>query len=307
MKLNYIFMVLIMVLIAPLAKSQQAEQSSLYMYNALYYNPAYAGSRNTISATVLAREQWVGMDGAPSSQFVSFHAPIKDQKLGLGVHFNNDRLGSREKTTAYLDASGSIRLNNKNDRINIGLSAGIDNYTFGFSDLYAVDVNDPIASANMTSLKVNVGAGIYYFGDKHYVGFSVPSIVEHKGDFNDVESNITKRHYFLTAGYVFNLNSVIDFKPSTLVKVTPNAPLVFDINANFLAYKKFWAGAMYRYDEGVGINLAVIIKDMFTVGYAYDYPINKLRTHQGGSHEVMLQFDFSKYKKQGKTYSPRYF
>lgn len=287
--------------------AQQSEQSSLYMYNALYYNPAYAGSRNTISATLLAREQWVGMNGAPSTQFLSFHTPLRNQSIGLGLHAVNDKLGSRNKTSAYLDLSGSIRLNNNNDRLNVGLSAGIDNYQFGFSSLYAYDPNDPIVLGDYSTLKPNVGAGIYYHGERHYVGLSVPMIVEWEDDFNGAMSNITKRHYFLTAGYVFGINSVLDLKPSTLIKVVPGAPVTFDLNASLLAYKKFWAGVMYRYNEGVGLNLAVVIKDNFTVGYAYDYPINELRTYQYGSHELMLQFDFSRYKKQGKTYSPRYF
>lgn len=300
-------LLIVLVVVAKITTAQQFQQSSLYMYNALYYNPAYAGSRNTISSTLLAREQWVGLDGAPSSQFFSFHTPLKDRSLGLGMHFNNDKLGSRNKTTAYVDFAGSVRLNSKGHRLNIGLSAGIDNYVFGFSDLYAIDPNDPIATSNFSKLTANAGVGLYYFGDRHYLGLSVPSVVEYDGLFNGSESNITKRHFLLTGGYVFGVNSVIDFKPSVMVKYVQHAPVVFDLNASLLFYKKLWLGAMYRYDEGVGLNAAFVLKDNFTIGYAYDYPINELRTHQFGSHEIMLQFDFSRYKNQGKTYSPRYF
>lgn len=300
-------MVLLVLFNVGMTFGQQTEQSSLYMYNALYYNPAYAGSRNTISATLLAREQWVGLNGAPSSQFFSFHTPLKNQSVGIGLHANNDKIGSRHKTSAYLDLSGSVRLNHNNDRINVGLSAGIDNYQFGFSSLYAYDPNDPLVLADYSTLKPNVGAGVYYYGDRHYVGFSVPMIVEWNDDFSGVNSNITKRHFFLSAGYVLPLNSVFDFKPSTLIKIVPGAPVTFDLNGSLMAYKKFWIGAMYRYNEGVGLNLAMVIKDNFTVGYAYDYPINELRNYQYGSHELMIQFDFSRYQKQSKTYSPRYF
>lgn len=293
--------------VAFMSNAQQTEQSSLYMYNALYYNPAYAGSRNTLNATFLAREQWIGYDKAPSSQFVSVHTPVLNQKLGVGMHVNNDRLGARQKTAAYLDLAGSIRLNKRNDRLNIGMSAGVDSYTFGFNDLYAVDPNDPVAISNYSELLFNVGAGIYYYGDKHYMGLSVPMVLNQEADFSGVQSNITRRHFILTGGYVFGLNSVVDFKPSTIVKFVPGAPLSFDLNASFLLYDKVWIGGMYRFNEGPGINASVVIKDQFTVGYAYDYPINELRTHQQGSHEIVLQFDFSKYKKHGRTYSPRYF
>lgn len=286
---------------------QQSEHTSLYMYNALYYNPAYAGTRNTVSATLLARQQWVGMNGAPSTQYFSAHTPLSDNKIGLGIHVNNDRIGARKKTSGYLDLSGNVRLNSKNDRLSVGLSAGVDDYYFGFSDLYAYNENDPVAMTNFSKTTLNVGAGVYYYGKKHYVGLSVPMILDKSQQIGNMISNVSRRHFFLTAGYVFHLNSVLDLKPSTIVKYVPGAPLTFDINASVLAYQKLWLGAMYRYDEGVGVNAAFVINKMFTVGYAFDYPINALRTYQYGSHEVMLQFDWSRYKNQEKTYSPRYF
>jgi len=103
------------------------------------------------------------------------------------------------------------------------------------------------------------------------------------------------------------LNSVLDLKPSALIKYVPNAPLSVDFNINLLCYNKFWFGALARLSEGVGVNLAYVLSDNFTIGYAYDYPLNNLRNNQSGSHEIMLQFDFSKYNLNDKIYSPRYF
>lgn len=285
--------------------AQQVQESSLYMFNGLYYNPAYAGTRNSLNASLIAREQWVGFDGAPSSQYFSIHSPLKRKEISIGTHMNYDRTGSREKFTAYLDLAGSIKLNSRADRLSVGLSVGLDNYKNSFQGLYVLDENDPIASTNFSLMKPNVGAGIYYYGKRHYVGLSVPTILEWSDALNN--SSVTKRHLFFSAGYVFKLNSVIDLKPSTLLKYTPNAPLSFDLNLSLLLYKKVWIGALGRLSEGVGLNLAYVINERFTLGYAYDYPLNKLRTSQSGSHEIMLQFDFSKYKLNDKIYSPRYF
>lgn len=287
--------------------SQQAEQSSLYMYNALYYNPAYAGTRNTLSATVIAREQWIGLDAAPSSQYFSIHSPLKNRKMGVGLHFNNDKVGARKKSTIYADLASTIKLNKKNDRLNLGLSAGIDNYSFGFSDLYAIDPNDAIASLNMTKLTPNIGAGAYFYNERYYAGISVPTIIDYFDKSNGISHNINKRHLFITGGYVFKLNTTMDLKAASLIRYTHGAPITIELNANLLLYKKVWIGAMYRSGEGTGVNASVVFLDAFTVGYAYDYPLNELRVYQKGSHEIMLQYDFTRYNNKNKIYSPRYF
>lgn len=298
-KLNLV----IFVFVTSISFSQQLQQSSLYMYNSLYYNPGYAGSRNTLSTTLIQRNQWVGFKGAPSSQFVSVHTPLKNRRLGIGLHVNNDIIGSRKKFSVYGDLAGSIVLNKKEDRLSIGISAGLDNYQMNFASLYATDQNDQIASTNYSIIKPNVGFGVYYYGTKHYLGFSIPTLVEN----TTLETSINKRHLVLTGGYVFKLNSVIDFKPSTIFKYVPGAPVSCDLNASFLAYKKFWVGGLYRLKEGVGLNLSLVINNLVTVGYAYDYPLNKLRTNQYGSHEFMILLDFSKFRNPSQIYSPRYF
>lgn len=285
---------------------QQLTQSSLYMYNGLYYNPAYAGTRNSISASLIAREQWVGLDGAPSTQYLSVHSPIRNGLFSIGGHFVHDNIGSRKKTSGYVDLNAGIKVT-KNIKMNVGISLGVDSYVLGFSDLTAYDQGDALAILEQSATKFNTGAGVYFYSEKFYFGFSIPKVVEQNLEVGNTRTNIAKRHYYLTGGYVFNLNSVFDFKPSVLVKYVENAPLTFDLNASFLMYKKIWVGGMYRFDESVGLNLVFHIKKMFSIGYAYDFPINGLRGSQSGSHEVLLQFDFSKYDKQNKIYSPRYF
>lgn len=282
--------------------SQQLEQSSLYMFNALYYNPAYAGSTNKLSSSFILRNQWIGFKGAPTSEFISIHSPIKNKKLGLGFHLNNDEIGSRKNFTAAFDLSSNIILNKNEDRLSVGISGGIYNYIMNFSNLYATDNNDNIVLTNYNEIKPNIGAGIYYYGTKHYLGLSIPTIIEH----TYLNSKLNQKHILLTGGYVFKINSVINFKPSTIIKYTKGSPLSIDLNASFLMYKKLWIGGMYRYNSSVGINLAFNITNKLMIGYSYDIAVNKLRTNQFGSNEFMISYDFSKANK-GIIYSPRYF
>lgn len=286
--------------------AQQDEQMSLYMQNPLYYNPAYAGSRHSLSLVSLARFQWVSFAGAPKSQWFSVHTPVSNENMGLGLHVVNDAIGSRNRTAAYADLSSSIRLNKKGDRLAVGISGGADFMSFDFSNLAVTDPNDPYYGQRFSSTKPNLGAGIYYYGERHYIGLSSPRLFEAQlTDANSLVTNLNKRHFFFAAGAVFHLNSVIQWKPSAMIKYTPKAPLTMDFNLSFLFYEKMWLGAMYRYNESMGINALFRIKNAFQVGYGYDFPINGLMRYQQGSHEVLLTYDFN-FKKVIYN-SPRYF
>ncbi len=287
--------------------SQQEEQSSLYMFNALNFNPAYAGSRGSLNITAIGRFQWVGINGAPMTQFLSVHAPIARQNIGLGLNIVNDVIGSRNRTSVYADFAFSIRLNRNNHRLAFGVNGGVDLWQMNVGNMIINDPTDPSAS-NFSKTVGNFGGGIYYYGQRHYIGFSVPRILEN--ELNNPNqalggTSASARHFYIMGGYVFNLNSVVKFKPSTLIKLTPNAPFTFDLNASFLLFEKIWAGAMYRFNESAGFNFSYTFADMFTIGYAFDFAYNDLRFNQYGSHEVMLQLDLR--KKQKNYLSPRYF
>lgn len=285
--------------------AQQDAQLSMYNFDPMYYNPAYAGSKSAISITAIGRFQWVGFEGAPMSQFLTIHTPVLGQSLGMGLSLVNDRIGARKRTAAYYDVSTGIRLNNNNDRLAFGISAGVDFISHDFSDLKVQDMNDPFHSTSFSTTKFNVGAGIYYYNDKFFVGVSSPRLLEPKMTVGDVVNSLATRHFYITGGYVFTLNSVVKFKPTTLIKFTPHAPLTFDINANFLLYERFWLGALYRFHEAVGLNFVYNFNDFFHIGYGYEFPINRLVKYQSGTHEVMLQFNIK--TKRNLFTSPRYF
>ncbi len=285
--------------------AQQEEQSSLYMFNALNFNPAYAGSRGSLNITAIGRFQWVGINGAPNTQFLSVHAPVAKQNIGLGLNIVNDIIGARNRTSIYADFAFSIRLNRNNHRLAFGVNAGVDLWQMNPNNMIINDPTDPTAVAFSNTVG-NIGGGLYYYGKKHYVGVSLPRILEN--DLNNpavAGTSRSARHFYIMGGYVFDLNSVIKFKPGALVKITPNSPLTFDLNASFLFYEKIWAGAMWRFNESAGFNITYTFADMFTIGYAFDFAYNDLRFNQYGSHEVMFQVDIR--KKQKNYLSPRYF
>lgn len=289
--------------------SQNDEQSSLYMYNSQYYNPGYAGSRNTISFSALGRYQWVGFKGAPQTGWFSFSTPLKNRSLGLGAHFISDKIGARKRTSGYIDLSSSVLLNKKGLRFSVGINAGIDNINLNYSDLYVHDPNDPLSTLSYSKISFNTGAGIYLYSDKFYFGTSVPRFINRKINYNNSTFGVVSRNLLITSGYVFKLNSVFDLKTSMLFKATEGSPIALDINCSLLTYKKLWTGVMYRYNESIGVNLSYLFNDKLTIAYAYDFPINGLLGYQSGSHEMGIQYDISTYKNKSihNQISPRYF
>ena len=288
------------------ANAQQDEQMSLYMYNPLYFNPAYAGSRDALSMVAMGRFQWVNFKGAPTSQWFSAHSPILKKSLGVGGHFIHDKIGDRNRTSGYADISSSIQLNRNKSRLAAGLSFGFDAMSYDFTSSIVNDVNDPFYGQALSITKPNLGVGLYYYGEKHYLGISVPRLLQAKTtNVSDLLHTLNTRHYFISGGYVFDLNSVFKLKPSALVKYTPGAPLTADVNLSLFMYDRIWTGLMYRFHEAMGVNVVFHLKNTLNIGYVYDFPINGLRKYQSGSHEIILQYDIQ--PKRSVFTSPRYF
>ena len=293
----------IFILSALVSRAQQDAQASMYFFNPLNYNPAYAGTRGSLNLTAVHRSQWVGWEGAPQTQFLSIHAPIVRKRIGLGVNMSYDNIGSRSNVNAMANFAYHLQLNSKSLRLSFGASAGINSNQYDFNGLIVNDQSDIFITSNQT-LAPNFGAGLYLHSNKGYLGFSLPRLIEKSIDDNSGNSFL-QRHYYLTSGFVFSANSVTDIKPSILIKYTQNAPITVDLNYSMFFYKKVWVGLMYRMHESVGFNSSYRIKELFTLGYSFDYPINNLRFNNFGSHEVLFSFDLR--SKNRAFISPRYF
>ena len=286
------------------ANAQQDAQSSMYFFNPLNYNPAYSGSRGSLNVTGVHRSQWIGWDGAPTTQFLSIHAPIAQKHIGIGGNLSYDRIGSRSGFSAMANFAYHLRLNAKDLRLSFGASAGLNGNQYDFNGLVVTDPSDPAYINSNRSMSPQFGTGAYLYSKKGYVGFSVPRLLQRSIDGN-TSNSIIQRHYYLAAGYVYSINSVFDLKPSILMKYTKNAPVTIDANVSAHLYNKFWVGGMFRFKESVGFNASYQINDQLMVGYAFDFPFNNLSYKNWGSHEVVICVDL--WSKNNAFISPRYF
>lgn len=289
------------------AKAQQDPMFSQYMFNMLSVNPAYAGSADLLSVNAIYRDQWVDFDGAPRTQTITAHAPLKKETISVGGSIINDAHGPLKQTGLYGDVSYRIFFDRS--KLAFGLKGGINFFQANLVDLSPVEADDPAFQQNISNRTLpNFGAGVMWYSQTSYVGLSVPKILTNKlidGNLPDFNNNAEKQHFFLVAGTVLEINNYINFKPAGTLRVVNGAPPSFDLTANFMFYEKFWVGAMYRFQESVGMLLQYEINNKMRVGYAYDYSTTDIGNYSSGSHEIMLGVDFG--KNAGGDISPRFF
>jgi type IX secretion system PorP/SprF family membrane protein len=156
----------------------------------------------------------------------------------------------------------------------------------------------------------NVGAGIYYYGDNFFAGFSIPRILQNQLAVYDSTAlerhNFRNQHMYLSGGYNFKITSTIGMRTSAMLKLVINAPVTFDINASVVFYDKFLVGLNYRFNESIGVNANFKVGKKWIIGYAYDLPTNALAFQQWGSHEIMVGLNLGQGRKKS-TVSCFYF
>ena len=300
----YILIVLITVLLFQETQAQQDPQYTQYMYNMNVVNPAYAGSKESLSMTALYRNQWSGMNENPITFTFAAHSPI-GEKVGLGLSAIKDELGPVKETNVYADFSYTLQMSSS-IKLALGIKAGATFHDVAFSDFDLQDPNDPLFAENINNVYPNVGAGAFLYGDKFYVGLSVPNMLKSIHlDENGQKFGSQVNHYFATAGYVFQVTDNFKLKPSVMVKSAFDAPVSFDGNLNALFYDRFELGASYRLDDSFSGLVGFQVTPNIRIGYAYDHVISDIKTIAPASHEVVLTFDV--FMKPRILRSPRFF
>ncbi|MDO6597557.1 type IX secretion system membrane protein PorP/SprF [Oceanihabitans sp. 2_MG-2023] len=310
MKLIKNYIVAFALLSCTVGLSQQLPQFTQYMYNTISINPAYAGSRETLSVVGLHRSQWVGFKGGPITQTLSAHTPLRNEKIGVGLSLINDKLGYQDFSYIYGDFSYTINTGEKT-KLAFGLKAGFTQYSLS-ATLRGNEPDDPSIYGVEDRWSPNIGVGLFWHTQKWYLGLSAPRILNtdynKEGNSSGVQYEALERiSYYFTGGYVFNLSDNTKFKPAALIKATNGAPLSYDLTANFLFHEKLWLGASYRinnYTSAIGGLADFQISKEIRIGYTYEYPISDINAYTGGTHEILLMFEVFKVK---RIKSPRYF
>ncbi|MFD1096836.1 PorP/SprF family type IX secretion system membrane protein [Salegentibacter chungangensis] len=290
--------------------SQQDPVFTQYMYNMSVVNPGYAtDDPGILNLGGIYRSQWVGMEGAPSTANFFAHTPVSE-RVELGISIVHDEIGDIIKENNITADFAYVLPAGETSKISFGVKGGLSTYDADPSGLIIPDGNDPAAESVSEVFPV-FGVGAFWFSDNYYLGLSAPNLFTSKHIENSQglrgigEENI---HYFLTGGYVFDLNENLKLKPAFMARGVQGAPLSVDVTANVLLYDRLEAGIGYRFDESVTGLVNFKITPQLRVGYAYDYTTSNLSNYNDGTHEIMLLFDLDLLGlNKGYDKSPRFF
>jgi len=290
--------------------SQQDPQYTQYMYNTMSVNPAYAGSNDHTVITALGRTQWIGLQGAPDSQTLSYDTPIGYSGIGLGINLTNDRIGPSNEI--YLDAniSYTVRMSDEGN-LAFGLKLGGRHLGIDWSKGTAQQ-QERIFEGNISKFLPTIGAGIYYYESNWYAGLAIPNFLKTDhyddtlatGSFGSGDVADERLHFFGILGYVFDLGESVKFKPAALAKIVSGAPISVDFSANFLFNEKFAAGLAWRWDDSISALLGFQATDNFNIGFAYDLTTSNYSNYNSGTYELMLRWDIFR---ESIMKSPRFF
>ncbi|MGD1842705.1 MAG: type IX secretion system membrane protein PorP/SprF [Thermonemataceae bacterium] len=290
----------------PAVQAQQDAQYTMYMFNGLAINPAYAGSREVLSFTGLLRAQWTGIEGSPQTQTLAIHSPIANNRMGAGLNVVNDELG----VSKIFSVTGvyAYKIDFNFATLSFGMQGGITQYRQNLAGLTTnfQGILDPAFEQDINQVFPIVGAGFLLSNTRYYVGISSPQLIKNRLREVDISEAEQSRHFFLSGGYLFDLNPTMKLKPSFLVKYVENAPVSFDLNTNLWFYERFGVGASYRWNDSFDLLAEINVNKNFTFGYAYDFTISDLQQAAGSTHEVMVRLEFGVGDKT-RILTPRYF
>jgi type IX secretion system PorP/SprF family membrane protein len=298
--------------------AQQEQHFTQFMFNKLSYNPAFAGSTNAVCATVLHRSQWVGFEGAPSAQVISFNMPLLGGRVGTGGTINRQTIGIEQRIT--MDGVYAYRIPVAKGNLGIGLQGSVRYRGISFSDPKLISTT-PLAQDNaiepgyQTKFLPNVGVGAYYNTENFYFGLSVPRLIQNNLGFGEATSlSKEKIHGYVMGGFAYALNSNLKIQPQTLIKIAANAPLDGEANLSLIYQDKYTAGLTYRaggsskigFAESIDLLLAFQANDKLLFGFSYDYSLSEIKNFNSGSFEIALRYCFK--KAEGEQFiNPRFF
>lgn len=307
-------------------KAQQRPHYSQYYLNNFLINPAIAGIENYVDVKLAARQQWVGIPGAPSNFYLTVHGPLgkKDARQntssfamkgenprgrqyweeytataphhGVGLNINNYKTGYISRSVATANYAYHLGISPKTS-LAAGFGLGISGTSIDRSKIQLANPLDPVVSSGSgewRKITPELNAGLYLYSASYYVGLSAQQIMATRYLLLDSSKNLstTVPHLFLNAGYRMLLTEDVSVLPSIMFRYIASMPLYKDINVKFQYQDKFWIGGSFRFKQGVAGMLGVNISQKLNLSYSYDMSNSQflINTMQRGTHEIVIGF-----------------
>lgn len=270
--------------------------SDHYVHNALAINPAYSGSQGALNATILYRNYWTSFEGSPSTMSLLIHAPLNNERIGLGFFIMNDRIGVSKETSIV--GNYAYRMDLGLGKLALGLGFGVTMNNTDWNKLAAQDPNDEqLINNSSTGIMPNFSIGIYYTTKKYFIGLSIPLFLSHVYDPKTnkymTRNDFKEYNYFYNAGYIFDIYSDIKFLPALLVKYHKGNTTQIDISSQLILKRKVWLGVTYRSKSIIAGMFQFQVNNQFRIAYSYDFSVGKEVRSNNNSQEIMLNYVFN--------------
>jgi type IX secretion system PorP/SprF family membrane protein len=283
-----------LVLLSFAAQAQQMPIYNGYYLNSELYNPSAVGIGNTIKLSTIHKQYLTGFSGNPQTTFLSASAPLKDDKIGVGLNFYNDRQGVLNRTNIQGAYAYKIQLGNAHS-LAFGASMGLMQVSVDPNLMTLDDPNDQLLVNKTFSKSILDGNfGLTYSLKGVKLEFAVNHALGLKGRFSESVSYQPLRNYIATASYQFFLSSSRNFSITPIIftrfseiDLPQEAALVFN-------YKDLVQIAPGYKDNGAfSATASFCLFNKLTVGYSYETGANNDGVaFQTGAHEVILAYRF---------------
>ncbi len=298
--------------------AQQEEQYTQFMFYKLGFNPGYAGGQDGATVTALVRSQWLGFEGAPQTQLITFNMPLLNDRVGVGGSVLRQTIG----VTSYYTAEGvyAYRIPMGRGVLGMGIQGSVRLLRVDYASLTGtqpIESDDAVPPSLQSKYIPNFGFGVYYSTDRYYLGLSVPRLLQNNINLADEQNliNRERRHYYFTGGLLLPMGDKVQFQPQLLLKYLTDAPFEGDVNFNLVFVDRFTTGLSYRLGgaknnnagESISLLMAAQITEHLLLGLSYDATLTDLRNYSSGTMEMAVRYSIGG-RSKGKDYiNPRFF
>jgi len=284
--------------------SASAQQLPVLNHNYLIpyvYNPAYAAADDVGEINLINRQQWLGLEGSPSTSALSFQFPVKE-KISIGANIYHDQYGLLTNMSALGTLAYRINLT-PNSHIQAGLSFGYARQSLDIDELenpedQAALINHPGATG-----RIDGNAGFMYQWNKLRIGVALPRLFA-----NDIVVAADNRfiklsrldYWLMMASYRFNVGPTWAIEPSANYRAATGIPNQYEVYLTAYFNEKIWAGVSHRQHYSPSVYVGATF-NVLRVGYNYELSTAQVEGFTNATHEVTLGLRVGKRRSKSKT------
>lgn len=289
-----------------------------FAYNQINFNPAFAGNHPTGYLTILHRDQWAGLEGAPNSQLINGSIPFERQNFGLGFVISRASLTIQEKIDVQLQYSYRIKFNSGFARMGVQIAGR--RFTNDFTDdrllaIDGLDIDPAIDRINYSQSNFNLGVGGIIKIHNVIFGMSSPRLIKANID-QEMEGFIAReaRHLYAFLGSEFEISNDWTYRPQVLFKYAESSPKELDFWNAFIYRDQLHLASNFRLGgdqnspfESIDIAIGYKIGPQWFASMAFDFTLSELNTYENGSFELMLRYNFAQATQERIIQNPRHY